>query len=124
MMENWRVPVVQGISGAAAASRQPILVADVRNDPRYINAIDSVRSELAVPLLFKHQVIGVIDIQSSQVDYFPPEQQEILVLLTGRLATAIENARLFQRARSQAATLLLLQEGGRQASCNPHMKAA
>src|SRR6266700_4068853 len=123
MMENWRVPVGQGISGAAAASRQPILVADVRNDPRYINAIDSVRSELAVPLLFKHQVIGVIDIQSSQVDYFTPEQQEILVLLAGRLATAIENVRLFERARSQADTLLLLHEVGREASSILDMEA-
>ena len=123
MMENWRVPVGQGISGAAAASRQPILVADVRSDPRYINAIDSVRSELAVPLLFKHQVIGVIDIQSSQVDYFTPEQQEILVLLAGRLATAIENARLFERARSQADTLLLLHEVGREASSILDMEA-
>src|SRR2546427_279548 len=120
MMENWRVPVGQGISGAAAASRQPILVADVRKDPRYINAIDSVRSELAVPLLFKNQVVGVIDIQSSQVDYFTPEQQEILVLLAGRLATAIGNARLFERARSQADTLLLLHEVGREASSIIH----
>src|ERR1700688_2786941 len=52
--ENWRIPVGQGITGASAASRQPIMVADVRNDPRYINAIDSVRSELSVPLLFKN----------------------------------------------------------------------
>ncbi len=69
-MNNWRIPIGQGISGSAAASRRPILVADVRNDPRYINAIDSVRSELSVPLLFKNEVIGVIDIQSRQVDYF------------------------------------------------------
>lgn len=116
MMENWRVPIGQGISGAAAASRQPILVGDVRNDSRYINSIDGVRSELAVPLLFKNHVVGVIDIQSSRVDYFTSEQQEILVLLGSRLATAIENARLFERARSQADTLLLLNEVGREAS--------
>ena len=114
--DNWRIPVGQGITGHAAASRQPIMVADVRNDSRYINVIDSVRSELSVPLLFKHQVIGVIDMQSSQVDYFTSEQQEILVLLASRLATAIENARLFERARSQADTLLLLNEVGREAS--------
>jgi sigma-B regulation protein RsbU (phosphoserine phosphatase) len=114
--DNWRIPVGQGITGHAAASRQPIMVADVRNDSRYISVIDSVRSELSVPLLFKHHVIGVIDMQSSQVDYFTSEQQEILVLLASRLATAIENARLFERARSQADTLLLLNEVGREAS--------
>jgi len=123
MVENWRIPVGQGISGAAAADRRPILVADVRNDPRYINSIDSVRSELAVPLLFKNQVVGVIDIQSSQVDYFTPEQREILVLLASRLATAIENARLFERARSQADTLLLLHEVGREVSSILDMEA-
>ena len=116
ILNAWRFPIGQGISGSAAASRQPILVGDVRTDPRYVNAIDSVRSELAVPLVFKNQVVGVIDIQSTQVDYFTPEQQEILVLLAGRLATAIENARLFERARSQADTLLVLHEVGREAT--------
>jgi sigma-B regulation protein RsbU (phosphoserine phosphatase) len=122
-MENWRIPLGQGITGVAAESRQPILVPDVRNDSRYISAIESVRSELAVPLVLKNQVIGVIDIQSSQLDYFTPEQQQILVLLAGRLATSIENARLFERARSQADTLLLLNEVGREASSILDMEA-
>lgn len=121
--DNWRIPVGQGITGAAAASRQPILVPDVRNDARYISAIDSVRSELAIPLVLKNQVVGVIDIQSSQLHYFTPEQQEILALLAGRLATAIENARLFERAQSQADTLLLLNEVGREASSILDMEA-
>ena len=116
VIDNWRVPVGQGITGAAAATREPILVGDVREDPRYIHAIDGVRSELAVPLLFKNRVIGVLNIQSTVVDYFTHEQQEILVLLASRLATAIENARLFERARSQADTLLLLNEVGREVS--------
>jgi phosphoserine phosphatase RsbU/P len=123
VMENLRLPMGQGITGAAAAERRPIRVADVREDPRYINGIDSVRSELAVPLLFKNQVVGVIDIQSTQEDYFTPEQQEILVLLAARLATAIENARLFERAQSQADTLLLLHEVGREASSILDMEA-
>ena len=114
--DNWRLPIGQGIAGVAAATREPVRVPDVRTDPRYVNAIDSVRSEMAVPLLFQDQVIGVLDIQSTQVDYFTHEQQEILVLLASRLATAIENARLFERARSQADTLLLLNEVGREAS--------
>ncbi len=114
--DNWRLPIGQGIAGVAAATREPVRVSDVRTDARYINAIDSVRSEMAVPLLFQDQVIGVLDIQSTQVDYFTHEQEEILVLLASRLATAIENARLFERARSQADTLLLLNEVGREAS--------
>ena len=100
--DHWRIPVGQGITGTAAATREPVRVADVRNDPRYINAIDSVRSELAVPLIFHGEVIGVLDLQSRHADYFTHEQQGILALLASRLAAAIENARLFERARSQA----------------------
>ena len=123
VMEGRQLAIGQGITGAAAAERRPILVGDVRNDARYVHAIDGVRSELAVPLIFKNQVVGVIDIQSTQADYFTAEQQEILVLLAGRLATAIENARLFERAQSQADTLLLLHEVGREASSILDMEA-
>jgi sigma-B regulation protein RsbU (phosphoserine phosphatase) len=88
----------------------------VREDPRYINIIDSVRSELVVPLMVKGQAIGVLDIQSTQVDYFTRDQQSVLTLMASRLAIAIENARLFERVRSQADTLLVLNDVGREAS--------
>ena len=91
-------------------------VPDVREDPRYINIIDSVRSELVVPLMVKGQAIGVLDIQSTQVDYFTRDQQSVLTLMASRLAIAIENARLFERVRSQADTLLVLNEVGREAN--------
>jgi sigma-B regulation protein RsbU (phosphoserine phosphatase) len=91
-------------------------VSDVTRDPRYINAIDGVRSELAVPLMLAGKAIGVLDIQSRQLDYFTREQQYILTLLATRIASAIENARLFERVRNQADTLLLLNEVGREAS--------
>lgn len=116
VVQNWRVPLGQGITGSAAVTRKPIRLADVRSDPRYINALDSVRSELAVPLLFKGNCIGVLDIQSRQVDAFTRDEQAILSLLATRLALAIENARLFERTRRQADTLLLLHEIARQAS--------
>src|SRR5574337_495670 len=114
--ENWRIPVGQGITGTAAATGQAVRVSDVSKDPRYINAIDTVRSELAVPLLFKGKCTGVLDIQSRQLDYFTRDQQNILTLLASRLAIAIENARLFERVRHQADTLLVLNEVGREAS--------
>ena len=68
------------------------------------------------PLILQGKCIGVLDIQSRHVDYFTPEQQNILTLLAGRLATAIENARLYQKERTQAETLLLLNEVGRETS--------
>lgn len=116
LAENLRVPLGHGITGTAAATGHSVRVSDVSQDDRYINGIDSVRSELAVPLILQGKCIGVLDIQSRHVDYFTPEQQSILTLLAGRLATAIENARLYQKERTQAETLLLLNEVGRETS--------
>ena len=116
LAENLRIPVGRGITGTAAATGHSVRVSDVSSDPRYINAIDSVRSELAVPLMIQGKCIGVLDIQSNQPDYFTPHQQSILTLLGSRLAVAIENARLYERANVQANTLLLLNEVSREMS--------
>ncbi|MGH9676201.1 MAG: GAF domain-containing protein, partial [Candidatus Acidiferrum sp.] len=114
LAENLRIPLGQGITGTAAATGHSVRVSDTSKDSRYINAIDSVRSELAVPLMFRGKCVGVLDIQSRHPDYFTRDQQNILTLLAGRLAVAIENARLFQKVSSQAETLLLLNEVGRE----------
>jgi phosphoserine phosphatase RsbU/P len=112
--DTLRIPVGQGITGTAAATGHPVRVGDTANDPRYINAIENVRSELAVPLMLQNRCIGVLDVQSRHLDYFTPDQQKVLTLLASRLAIAIENARLFQKVRMQADTLLLLNEVGRE----------
>ena len=116
LAENLRIPIGQGITGTAAKTGQPVRVSDVSEDPRYINAIDSVRSELAVPLMFRGKCVGVLDIQSRHLNYFTKEQQTILSLLANRLAVAIENARLFQQVRTQAEALLVLNEVSREIS--------
>lgn len=116
VVEHWRVPWGEGITGTAAATGRAVRVGDVTKDPRYLNALDSVRSELAVPIMFTGHAIGVLDISSRRPDDFTPEQQSILTLLATRIASAIENARLFERVRNQADTLLLLNEVGREAS--------
>jgi phosphoserine phosphatase RsbU/P len=116
LAENLRIPVGQGITGTAAATGHSVRVSDVSADPRYINALDEVRSELAVPLMIQGKCIGVLDIQSDELNYFTPDQQSILTLLASRLAIAIENARLFERANAQANTLLLLNEVSREMS--------
>ena len=116
VIEHWRVPMGDGIIGAAATSGQAIRVGDVSKDPRYLPAVEEVRSELAVPLVVRGRVIGVMDIESRQPDYFTPAQQTILTLVASRIGTAIENARLFENAQKQAETLLLLNEIGREAN--------
>jgi phosphoserine phosphatase RsbU/P len=116
LAENLKVPIGQGITGTAAATGHPVRVSDVSHDPRYINAIDSVRSELAVPLMFRGKCVGVLDIQSRHLDYFTKDQQAILAVLANRLAVSIENARLFQQVRTQAETLLVLNDVSREIS--------
>ena len=116
LAENLRVPLGQGITGTAATTGHSVRVSDVSKDPRYINAIESVRSELAVPLMLRGKCTGVLDIQSRHLDYFTTDQQNILTLLAGRLAVAIENARLFNKVSTQAETLLVLNEVSREIS--------
>lgn len=116
VVEHWRIPVGDGIIGAAAQTGQAIRVGDVLKDPRYLPAADEVRSELAVPLIVGGRVIGVMDIESREPDYFTPSQQTILTLVASRIGTAVENARLFENTRKQAETLLLLNEISREAN--------
>src|ERR1700693_4193462 len=108
LADDLRVPLGQGITGTAASTGHSVRVGDTTKDPRYINAIESVRSELAVPLMLRDRCVGVLDIQSKHLDYFTREQQKILTLLASRVAIAVENARLFEKVRAQADTLLLL----------------
>jgi sigma-B regulation protein RsbU (phosphoserine phosphatase) len=116
LAENLRIPVGQGITGTAVSTLQPVRVSDVSQDSRYINAIESVKSELAVPLIFRGKCVGALDIQSRHLNYFTKDQQRIVSLLASRLVVAIENARLFLKVRTQAETLLVLNEVSREIS--------
>jgi phosphoserine phosphatase RsbU/P len=112
--ERTRVKVGEGVTGVAAQRREPILVDDVSKDPRYISAIPNVRSELAVPLIIKNRLIGVIDIESPQPHHFTEEHKRLLTLIASRMAVGIENARLYTRTTRQARTLVLLNEIARE----------
>ncbi|MCU1284407.1 MAG: serine phosphatase [Acidobacteriales bacterium] len=109
-VERLRIKVGKGITGRAVERRETVLVSDVTRDSDYIDAHPDVKSELAVPLVAKNRVIGVIDIQSSQLDYFKEEHSRLLTLVASRIATAIENARLYTRVARQAQTLQVLNE--------------
>ncbi len=112
--ERLKIRVGKGVVGRAAEHRESILVQDVHLEENYISANPDVRSELAVPLIVKNRVIGVIDIQSEQVGYFQPEHLRLLELTASRVAQAIENARLYTRVARQAQTLAVLNEIARE----------
>jgi phosphoserine phosphatase RsbU/P len=95
-----RVEVGSGLVGYAALHREAVLVDDVSKDPRYIEVVPDVRSELAVPLLLKDRCIGVFDLESPELAAFNKRDAEILTLLASQAAVAIENARLYETLRA------------------------
>ena len=100
-----RVTLGEGLVGYAALHREPVLVADVSQDPRYIKVVPDVRSELAIPMLLKDRCIGVVDLESPELDAFTKRDVEILTLLASQAAVAIENARLYEELRANEARL-------------------
>jgi sigma-B regulation protein RsbU (phosphoserine phosphatase) len=113
-VERMRIKPGRGIVGQAAAQHRSVLVEDVRTAENYIPANPSVLSELAVPLIVKNRVVGVIDIQSESLAYFTEEHQRLLELTASRMAVAVENARLYTRVARQAQTLTVLNEISRE----------
>jgi sigma-B regulation protein RsbU (phosphoserine phosphatase) len=108
--ERTRVPLGRGVVGQVALTRQAILLNDVSTSDIYIPANPEVRSEMAVPLIAKNRLIGVLDIESEQANYFRPEHLHLLTLTASRIAQSIENARLYARVSRQAQTLEVLNE--------------
>lgn len=86
----------KGLTGAAAASREVIRVADVTQDPRYIASHPDIRSEVAVPLIHRDRVIGVMDFESIRYGFFTEDHVRTLSLLAPQIATSVENARLYE----------------------------
>jgi len=112
--EKVRIKVGEGVTGIAVQRREAVLVNDVAEESRYINALARVKSELAVPLIVKNKLIGVIDLEAPQRGYFNDDHRRLLTLIASRMAIGIENARLFTRANRQARTLMLLNEISRE----------
>jgi sigma-B regulation protein RsbU (phosphoserine phosphatase) len=97
------VKLGDGLVGYAALHKEVVLVPDVTKDPRYIDAVPGVRSELVVPLLLKDRCIGVFDLESPEVNAFNKKHVKLLTLLASEAAVAIENARLVESIKANEA---------------------
>ena len=95
------IPLGRGLVGHAAQSRQAVLVPDVSKDPRYIEGNPETHSELAVPLIYKDKVIGVIDLEHTRRGFFTEDHRRAMVTLAAQVAIAIENARLYEEIARQ-----------------------
>src|SRR3954454_8567576 len=108
VVQNLCIALGEGVTGTAAARREPVLVGDVRNDARYLNTVDAVRTELAVPMTARGKLVGVIDLQSTRVDAYTEYDRALMRLIAARVSIAIDNARLYRRVDRQNRTLKTL----------------
>ena len=76
--EHVRIPLGEGICGAAAASGQTEIVDDVNADPRYLACFPSTRSEIVVPITYEGRIVGEIDIDSDRPAAFGAEDRTFL----------------------------------------------
>jgi sigma-B regulation protein RsbU (phosphoserine phosphatase) len=95
------IPLGRGLVGHAAQTKQAILVPDVSKDPRYVQGNPETRSELAVPLIYKDKIIGVIDLEHTRRGFFTDDHRRTMVTLAAQVAIAIENARLYEEIARQ-----------------------
>ena len=87
---------------------------DVAKDARYIKTIETTKSELAVPLVVRDEVVGVLDCQSELPNFFDPETIDLLLLFSTQASIAIQNARLYSLEQRKAAQLEAINHIARQ----------
>jgi diguanylate cyclase (GGDEF)-like protein len=112
--DKIRWPVGTGITGAAAKKKQPVYAPDVTKNQHYICSSQSTRSELAIPLMVRDEVVGVLDCQSERENCFDSETIDLLTLFSTQASIALQNARLYsleqQRARQLQAINAIAQQ--------------
>jgi sigma-B regulation protein RsbU (phosphoserine phosphatase) len=97
------VALFEGVTGHAAGYRLPVRVDDVRLDRRYVEfpSSDNVRSEMVIPLLIQDRLIGVLDLESTNLAAFTAENERMLGILGSYVAIALENSRLYELSRER-----------------------
>jgi GAF domain-containing protein len=104
------IPFGTGITGWAATHRKTLRINDTSQDTRYIQVSSNTRSELALPLIFRNDLLGVLNVESEQIGAYNENDEEMLGTLAGSLAAIIANARLVDQIRKQAERERLLHE--------------
>ena len=103
--DSRSLPWDQGVTGRVFQSGEPIVTGDVRQVPYYLEANPEVRSELAVPVRISGRVIGVLDVESCQLDAFDEGDLVFYTAIAGQLGIMLENARLYQQEQRRVAQL-------------------
>lgn len=96
------VPIGSGITGWAASHKSSIRINNVKEDTRYIQGSANTKSEMAIPMVYRSEVLGVLNVESEQLNAYTETDEELLGTLGGSLAAIIANARLLEQIRAQA----------------------
>ena len=102
LVEGWEVPAERGIVSWVARNKRHAVVHDVTTDPRYLEMLLGVRSEVAVPLLFAERLVGVLNVESPEPASFDEEDRVVLEVIANHLATALANLESQASLREQA----------------------
>ncbi len=105
-----------GLVSAAARLKRPVYAPDVTKDSRYFKRIESTQSQVAVPLMVRDNVVGVLDCQSDELNHFDPEMVDLLTLFSTQASIAIANADVYSRERKHAAQMEAINAIARQAT--------
>ncbi len=103
--DTIRLPLGHGITGAAAVKKQPVYAPDVSKDERYFCSAKTTHSELAIPLMLRDEVVGVLDCQSERANHFDDETIDLLTLFSNQASIALQNAHLYSLERQRARQL-------------------
>ena len=99
---DLRIPIGSGITGWAASHRRTLRINNVLQDTRYIEGSPNTHSEMAIPLVYRSELLGVLNVESEQFAAYAENDEELLGTLGGSLAAIIANARLLEQIRAQA----------------------
>lgn len=109
---NYNVPdlkdetiLTRGVVGRALRERKPQRVLDVSTDPDYLPLLPQTRAQIAIPLLSQDRLVGFLNLETTDPKRFTEETFDFLKLLAARIATAVDNARLYEKSRSQLTKL-------------------
>ncbi len=108
------IPLSRGITGKVAQEGVPLRVSNVERSPEYFQASKTTKSELCVPLQVNDRMIGVINVESAQVDAFSAADEQLLLTIAGQIATALERLRRGTEARERTRQMAALYDLGHQ----------
>src|SRR4029077_16206609 len=114
--DDVRVTIGSGLIGAAAKEKRPFYVPGFTKETRYFPWGQKTRSELAIPLMVRDEMVGVLDCQSENPNHFDRETVDLLTLFSTQASMALQNAQLYSLERRRALQLEAINAIAREAT--------